>query len=195
MSALRTVWVGIDALWTGWRGSAAIDRRQRARLRRLVRHARSASPYYRRLYAGLPADVTSPTSLPPTQKRDLMDHFDEWVTDPDVSLAALRRDFLARPALVGRRYLGRYHVVTTSGTTGEPAVLVHDAGSWAVQNLVGRRHEPRILMTPTVIGAVLRQGVRAAAVFVTGGHFAGPTMAASAVGTFPFLARSLRVAG
>lgn len=193
MSALRTAWLAVDALWTGWRGPAAISRRQRARLDRLVRHARFASPYYRHLYRGLPAHVADPTTLPPTHKRDLMDHFDDWVTEPEVTLSALRRDFLAHPSLVGRRYVGRYHVVTTSGTTGEPAVLVHDADSWAVQNLVGRRHEPRIVMTPSVIAAVLRRGVRAAALFVTGGHFAGPTMAASAVGTFPFLARTLRV--
>ena len=67
-----------------------------------------------------------------------MAHFDDWVTDPDITLAGLRRDFLSDPTLVGLPYLGRYHVFTTSGTTGEPAVIVHDRESWQVLHVVAR---------------------------------------------------------
>ncbi|MDV3295969.1 MAG: AMP-binding protein [Brachybacterium paraconglomeratum] len=193
MKGVRLFWLGLDAAWTAWRGPGAIEGRQRVRLEALVHHARSASPYFRRLYRELPSRVTDVTLLPPTHKPDLMDHFDEWLTDPDVTLSTLRRDFLGDPLLVGARYLGRYHVVTTSGTTGEPAVIVHDFDSWAVQNLVGRRYEPRILGTPRMAGAVLRRGVRAAVLAATGGHFAGPALVGAARRTWPVVAPRLRL--
>jgi phenylacetate-coenzyme A ligase PaaK-like adenylate-forming protein len=115
---LRTVW---DTLRAEHGCEPTIARLQRERLHRLVRHARTASPYYRSLYQGLPARVSDPSVLPPVVKQDLMAHFDDWVTDPDLTLAALRRDFLSDLSLMGSPYLGRYHVFTTSGTTGEPA--------------------------------------------------------------------------
>ncbi len=183
--------------WDTWRvGRAdgeAIARRQQARLTDLVRHARSASPYYRRLYRGLPPRVTDSRLLPPVDKRDLMEHFDEWVTDPEITLQGLKRDFLSDLSLVGSPYLGRYHVFTTSGTTGEPAVLVHDADSWAVLQVVARRSELRILARWSVLRTVLRHGLRGAAFFATGGHFAGPVLVESARRRSSFIAKRLRV--
>jgi phenylacetate-CoA ligase len=118
MRAVRFIWVALDARYAEWRGPAAIERRQRARLARLVRHARSASPFYRRLYRGLPSGVTDPSRLPPVRKRDLMEHFDEWVTDPDITLESLRRDYLSDPSLVGSPYLGRYTASRRLGQRG-----------------------------------------------------------------------------
>jgi hypothetical protein len=104
---------GARIAWTTWRasrvGAAAITEYQRRRLAALVRHARQSSPYYRRLYDGLPVHVADPRLLPAVREPDLMGHFDEWVTDFEVTLEALRRDFLADLSLVGSRYLGRYH--------------------------------------------------------------------------------------
>ena len=73
----------------------AISRRQRARLQELVRHARTTSPYYRSLYRNVAAGPVHLASLPVVFKRDLMAHFDDWVTDPDITIASLRRDFLS----------------------------------------------------------------------------------------------------
>ena len=142
VDVLRTVW---DTLRAEHGGEPTIARLQRERLNRLVRHARTASPYYRSLYQGLPSRVTDPRVLPPVAKRELMAHFDDWVTDPDLTLAGLRRDFLSDLSLVGLPYLGRYHVFTTSGTTGEPAVLVHDRDSWQVLLIVARLRARRAL--------------------------------------------------
>lgn len=183
--------------WDSWRaergGDGAIARRQQARLADLVRYARSGSPYYRRLYRDLPSRVTDSQLLPPVTKRDLMKHFDEWVTDPEITLEGLRRDFLCDLSLVGSLYLGRYHVFTTSGTTGEPAVLVHDRQSWMVSSLLTRRFEPRVLARWSVVRTVLRHGLRGAALFATGGHFAGPVMVESARRRSSLIARQLRV--
>jgi phenylacetate-CoA ligase len=171
---------GAGIAWTTWRasraGAAAITEYQGRRLAALVRHARQSSPYYRRLYDGLPAHVTEPRLLPAVRKPDLMGHFDDWVTDFEVTLEALRREFLADLSLVGSRYLGRYHVFTTSGTTGEPAVILHDADSWAVANFVFRLRGWTSLIKPSD----LAQGIRVATLVATGGHFGGVAMAQSA---------------
>lgn len=190
VDVLRTVW---DTLRAEHGGEPTIARLQRERLHSLVRHARTASPYYRSLYQGLPGRVTDPRALPPVAKRDLMAHFDDWVTDPDLTLAGLRRDFLSDLSLVGRPYLGRYHVFTTSGTTGEPAVLVHDRESWQVLHLVGRLRARRVLRTPQLMPGLVRHGLRAAVLFATGGHFGGVVLAESVRRRSPLLARRVRV--
>lgn len=183
--------------WEAWRfrrgDGAAIAYRQRKRLHELVHHARTASPYYRHLYRNVPSGPVDVRSLPVTAKRELMDHFDDWVTDPDITIEALRRDFLADPSLAGAPYLGRYHVVTTSGTTGDPAVIVHDGPSWALLSLVGRRGEWHSVTARNVLGGMARRGLRVAALFAGGGHFGAAAALESARRRSPALARRLRV--
>ena len=94
------------------RGDAeGLARRQRDQLADMVVHARTASPYYRRHYQGLPATITDPQLLPITTKAELMAHFDEWVTDPAVTLADVEA-FVADPALIGHQLAvpGRQHL-------------------------------------------------------------------------------------
>ena len=187
---LKTLW---ETLRAERGGEATVRRLQGERLHRLVHHARSASPYYRSLYEGLPARVADPELLPPVTKRDLMAHFDAWVTDPEVTLAGLRRDFLPDLSLVGSPYLGRYHVFTTSGTTGEPAVVVHDRASWQVLQVVARLRARRALQTWRLMPAFARHGLRSTVLFATGGHYAGVVLAESVRRRSPILARRIRV--
>lgn len=168
--ALTVPGVAWDCLRAERSGPAGVAGRQRTRLADLVRFARERSPYYRGLYRGLPSTVGDPTLLPPVTKPELMSRFDEWVTDPDVTLDGVRA-FVADPSLVGATYLGRHHVFTTSGTTGEPAVLLHDHDSWLVLNVVERLRARHSLPGPTELRALARHGYRIAAVVATGGHF------------------------
>ncbi|WP_345613465.1 hypothetical protein [Pseudonocardia adelaidensis] len=69
-----------------------------------VDYVRTRSPFYRQLYAGLPERVEDPRLLPVTGKAALMDRFDDWVTDPAVTLQRVQA-FVADPA--PRRMLGR----------------------------------------------------------------------------------------
>jgi len=183
--------------WEAWRfrrgDDGAISRRQQARLQTLVRHARTASPYYRGLYRNVPPGPVPLASLPVVSKRDLMAHFDDWVTDPEITIASLRRDFLSDHSLVGARYLLRYHVVTTSGTSGEPAILVHDDQSWAVFHFVSHRGEGRFIARWDFLSGVLRRGLRTAALFVAGGHFGATSLVESSRRRSTFLANRVRV--
>jgi phenylacetate-coenzyme A ligase PaaK-like adenylate-forming protein len=170
-----------------------IARHQARRLAALVRDARTRSPYYRRLYAGLPDGIADPRVLPPTSKRDLMAHFDEWVADPAVTLEGIRRDLLAHPDLVGVPYLGRYHVFTTSGTTGEPAVLLQDARSWVVLNVVARLRTRHALPLGPFVRGVLRRGLRVGALYAGGGHFGAAVLVESMRRRAPVVARHVRL--
>lgn len=183
--------------WDVWRaereGPEGIARRQQARLAGLVEFARSASPYYRRLYRDVPDDITDMHQLPPVGKRELMENFDGWVTDPHITLAKLESEWLSDLSQLGRSYRGKYLVVTTSGTTGEPAILVHDRFSWVLVNLLVRVRERRTLVKAAEVREFLRRGLRAAALVAGGGHFAGVVLTESVRRRAPVIARRVRV--
>ncbi|MGY3564753.1 phenylacetate--CoA ligase family protein [Sinomonas sp. RB5] len=169
-------------------GLPAIEARQRERLAALLQHARAHSALYARLYAGLPQDAGL-GSLPPVAKAELMAHFDEWVTDPQVTKDSLER-FTARQDTIGSDFLGRYVVFTTSGSTGEPTLLVQDRRAVAVMNGLAYARPPYV--HPRVLVRMMAKGIRAALVFATGGHFLTTVMYARRVRSVPFRRRYVR---
>ena len=181
-----------DAVRSAHSDPQRLARVQRSRLRDLVRHARTASPFYRHRYVDLPSDVDDVTALPALDKATLMSRFDDWVTDPAVTLADLRNNFLNREECVGQLYLGRYLVATTSGTTGEPAILLHDRLSWRVYNIVGRTR-PQPIVGRIGLAALARRGIRTAALFATGGHFGAVAFTERIRRISPFLSDRTRV--
>jgi phenylacetate-coenzyme A ligase PaaK-like adenylate-forming protein len=146
-------------------------RRQRARLAEIVAHARTAAPYYRDLYQGVPEHADDPALLPVTDKAQLMARFDDWVTDRRVTLAAARA-FLADADRIGQPFLGRYLLVTSSGTSGHPGIFLQDERYDAVSDAL-QTHMLRTWLTGGAIMRLLLAGQRTAAVFATGGHYAG----------------------
>ena len=96
------------------------------RLKALVAYAKENSPYLARLYRDCPQDFTL-SDLPITQKSDLQENFDEWVTDRAVNSAALRAhlDACAREGSAAP-FLSKYAFVSTSGTTGAPFTILRD---------------------------------------------------------------------
>ena len=101
-----------------------------------------------------------------------MARFDDWVTDPDVTLAAVR-DFVSDPGNVGARFLGKYLVTTTSGSTGAMGIFLQDrntirtAGAVIARSLFGPGG-----FTPGMILRLAVRGGRSAKIVATGGHFA-----------------------
>src|SRR5262249_8663555 len=65
------------------------------------------------------------SELPPTNKAELMAHFDQVVTDPRVRRADLEA-FLDDPVQRGRLFLGRYAASQTSGSQGQPLLIMQD---------------------------------------------------------------------
>lgn len=115
----------IDIWRAGRSKPAGIRLRQETRLAELIRFARANSPYYARKYSHLPKTETSLQQIPPVTKKELMAHFNEWVTYPEITLDSVR-EFVSQPSLIGHLYLDRYLVSTTSGSTGEPGIFIQD---------------------------------------------------------------------
>jgi putative adenylate-forming enzyme len=103
---------------------------QAERLRALLRHAATASPYYRQALGADAADGAVPLSaLPTLAKATLMENFDAIVTDPRLRRADLDAH-LAGPA-AGRPFPGGYRAFATSGTTGLRGLFVYSEEEFA----------------------------------------------------------------
>ncbi len=160
-------------LWRAPReGPAGIARRQDRRLATLVAYARDHSPFYQRLYADVPAHGWTLANLPPTTKPELMAAFDDWVTDPRIARAGLEA-FIGDPARIGEPYLDGLFVCTTSGTTGHPALIVHDRRTIAVYHAMTIVRLDLSWLSPLDWVGLVRHRLRWAGVVGTGAHFAG----------------------
>jgi phenylacetate-CoA ligase len=159
------------------KGLEAILQRQRDRLADLVLFARTHSAHYRERYRNLPDHVTDPTLLPVASKAELMPRFDQWVTDPDVTLAAVQA-FVQDSTLIGEQFLNRYTVTATSGTTGTPGIFLADRFALSVTAVLGARMLGTWLSGPD-LARIATRGGRIAMVIATGGHFASATAAAA----------------
>jgi phenylacetate-coenzyme A ligase PaaK-like adenylate-forming protein len=185
----------VRAVWDVWQASRgdplSLAQRQRARAASLIAFAKTRSPFYKKRYGHLASPVPDLQSLPPVTKRELMENFDEWVTDPAVTRDGMER-FTSDRNLIGTRFQGRYIVFATSGTTGRPAVFVHDRGAASIYLALGlvRRFLP--LLSPGTLRAVLRGGLRTAAIVATGGHFTSSVIDGLARRRFPRLSGGSR---
>ncbi len=173
-------------------GADTLQALQLARLHEIVAYARQHSRVYAELYRELPATLTSVQQLPVVSKADLMPRFNDWVTDPAISRPNLEA-FIHDPEKIGHSYLGKYTVCTTSGTTGQPAVLLQDP---ATMSLMGALNILRAM--PTWINGhqlmkIVGAGMKTAAVWATGGHFLGITMMKRQILEKPSRGRAMRV--
>lgn len=164
-----------DARRARRQGPTALAQRQRGRLAEMAAFARANSPYYRELYRDLPEEVKDPALLPVTSKQELMGRFDDWLTDREVTIGKARA-FVDDPDLVGERFLGKYTLLTTSGTTGTRGIFVLDDRSMAVTNALAARMLSAWLGIGDVTRLVAGSG-RMAMVNAMGGHFASAVAA------------------
>ncbi|HEX7329777.1 MAG TPA: AMP-binding protein [Casimicrobiaceae bacterium] len=190
---LAAWWPGVWQLWWGrTAGTDVLRDAARLRLDALVAHARRHSPLMRELYRSLPA-TPALDELPVTRKRDLMGRFDDWVTDTAVRRTDIDA-FLADPSRVGQRYLERYVVWQSSGTTGECGIFVQgDLALEVYDALIAVQMSAGHLASHCFAGLV--KGGRAALVAATAEHFASIASWQRACRTMPGLAaRSFSIA-
>jgi len=99
---------------------------QETALRRLRSHAYSHSSFYRRWHAGL--EDRPLAELPVLTKERLLEAYDEVIAGPSLRYRDLEAQVAnGRPTLLQ----GRYVVVSTSGTSGQPLLLAYDVQEWA----------------------------------------------------------------
>lgn len=135
--------------------------------RNLVRHASNYSPFYRERFRGIDPSRCQPSDLPPLTKSEMMAHFDDLVTDRRIRRAEVER-FIADSANLGRYYLQRYAVCHTSGSQGQPALVVQEGSDiflgLAAQLARGREQQESFVMwlfrrikTPIRLAAVTQK--------------------------------------
>ncbi len=145
------------------------------RLNELVAFARQHSRFYAEKYRGLPDLISDVRQLPPVTKPELMEHFDNVVTDPAVRKGEVSQ-YISDLGNIGKRYLGKYMVWTTSGTTGTPGIFLEDKNWDAVITAVNVLRIGGEWYTGDVIRGMIKAGGNSASVFASNGHFLGVTM-------------------
>jgi phenylacetate-CoA ligase len=96
---------------------------QEGRLRRLLAYANAHSPYLRKKWSGIPLETCRLQDLPIMTKAEMMEHFDDFVTD-----RRLKKDEIAAwigdLSHVGQYYLDEFVPCHTSGSQGQVALVV-----------------------------------------------------------------------
>jgi len=175
------------------RGPEQIRAVQQARLRRLLLFAAEHSPFYRRRFAGIDLHQRDLADLPTLTKAEMMDCFDDLVTDRRITRAGVEQ-FLADPDNRGKPYLGRYAVCHTSGSQGQPSLVVQERSdilmSFAVEIARGKTQPVRPV---ALVIKHLRERARIAVVTQRPGFYpSGAVFAYLAAARLPYL-RVLRL--
>lgn len=149
---------------------------QTQKLETLLRHAWDHSAWHRRRFenAGITREQlgTLPfCALPTMDKGDLLGHFDEIVTADGLRQDDLRR-FDEEKSLDERTYMGQYHVVHSSGSTGNPGYFVYDNAAWG-QMLLGIIRGALWNMSTSKILRLLSRGPRILYIAAVDGRYGG----------------------
>ena len=109
---------------------AESPRRQRQRLCDLLQAAMATRHYGHSAAKAKTCNSCRSAALPVTGKPELMQQFAQRVTDPALTLPALRA-LCADPHRIAEHHLGRYHVWESSGSTGQAGpVLCRTTPRW-----------------------------------------------------------------
>lgn len=136
-------------------------------LRELVRVAVARSPWHRKRLARVEVDsldAASLAELPVMTKVDLMEHYDDIVTDDRLTLGAVESylDNVAEEPYL----LDRYTAFASGGSSGTRGVFVYDWDGWAIfwvsmfryllRSVAGPRHggDPAYAERPMTMGLV-----------------------------------------
>ncbi len=126
--ALRLAWLKSQLETRNrWNRPKLIEHQAR-QLEALRRHAYAYSRFYRDFHSGLMEQPLE--ELPVLTKMMVMEHFDELVTDRTIRLRGVE-DHLA-DAGPDDRYLGRYTVSASSGSTGVRGFFLFDTSEWGI---------------------------------------------------------------
>lgn len=144
------------------------------KFRKLVRHAQQNSPYYERIISENAIDVANctPLDFPILTKSMLIENFDDIVTDRRISRDVVSK-FLTQSKTPNELLFDEFHVVHTSGSSGQVGYFVFSEEDWARGLAQGPRSSS---MSERKIGF---QRPRMAYFGAIGGHFAGVSMISS----------------
>lgn len=141
---------------------------QQNRLQELVRYVKANSPFFSELYGEL-GDEIKLSDLPTTNKQQLMQNFDEWFTDRAITKEKVDC-FMSDLSNVGKKLDGKYLVYTTSGSTGNPCIVLYDETTINVSSAIGVL---RSFARPQDMRAFMKSGGKTLALFADNGFYLG----------------------
>ncbi len=121
-----------------------IQQLQDQRFRRLLKYAWKKSQFYRNFYSahGISEDdlddVVS-TDLPIVDKKTIQENFDEVVCDPKIKRNDIEAIYMD-PTFIRKKYLSKYQIIISSGTSGSPSFYLYSIYDWARLNAIGQTH-------------------------------------------------------
>jgi len=147
-------------------GRSDLKKLQYKRLKKLVLYAKKNSLYFRKLYSDINDDFNL-WDLPITNKRDMVNNFDKWVTDSNININRIN-EFTNDNLNIGKMIDGKYLVFKTSGSTGEPVVVLYDKNNINVASAVAAF---RTFARYEDFKKFIKNGKRTAGVFADNGFY------------------------
>lgn len=161
---------------------------QRKRLKDVVEWARKNSPYYAQLYKAIPDDFAL-ADLPSVNKRELMENWNDWITDRELTLSDVEK-FMEDTNNIGRKIKKKYMVFTTSGSTGNPLVSLCDN---TTNSVMGGISACRSYARKEDLDAFMKRGKKSMAVFADEGFYLGNSSIRSRLNKMPWKKRQMAV--
>jgi len=135
-------------------------------LKKLVCYARENSQYYGHLFSGIRSDFEL-KDLPPTSKPEMMGNFDSVITDRSITMKRID-EFTSDIERVGHLIDGKYLIFKTSGSTGNPAVVLYDKQNIDVSSAIAAF---RTFARRDDFKAFMKHGKKTAGVFANYGFY------------------------
>jgi len=183
----RSMTTAVDVVGMSHAVPARLAQVQAARLAALLAAARRA-PWHAARLAPF-ADDAPLAALPVMDKAALMAHFDDALTDADVTLETARA-FVRDPARIGWPLARRHAVWESSGSSGSPGLFLHDPAALAVYDALEALRPAMADPRASWMGAA--RGSRTAFVGAIDGHFASHASLQRLRRLNPWLAPTLR---
>lgn len=158
------------------------------RLEELIQYARKNSPYYQKLYENIPESFAL-TDLPPTNKKELMKNWNDWICDRNLTLEEVE-NFMQDTDNIGRKIKGKYLVFTTSGSTGNPLVCIYDKSA---NNVLGGISACRSYARKEDLRAFIKRGGKSIGVFADEGFYLGNSSIRARLRMMPWKKRQMAV--
>ena len=158
------------------------------RLKDLVYYSKANSTYFKNLYKDLPTDF-SLQDIPPTNKIDMMHNFNDWLTDSKITMSNINI-FTKDIDNVGRLLDKKYLVFMTSGSTGNPAVVLYDKSNISVTSAVAAC---RTFARNQDYAKFRKMGKKTAGLFANHGFYLACGMSRYLSLKFPFLRNKITV--
>ena len=100
---------------------------QKQKLKRLLAYTQKNSKFYRELYRDIDLNRITPfniAELPVVTKSQLLENYDNWICDSDIHKDDVV-EYASNIQNIGRLYLDKYYITSTSGSTGEKLKVIN----------------------------------------------------------------------